>query len=145
LGLMIAVAALSLIAAYPSALTMPMVCTALGLAGVGIGTVFPVTTVSVQNAVPPYQLGTATGAMNFFRQLAGALIVAVFGAIVLGGAGSGQNGLTLETLATQSHHATSAELAMVFRLVFVAAASCLVVGLALLFTMEERPLRGRAT
>src|SRR5205085_706113 len=70
-GLLIAIAALGSIAVEPSGLSVPVVCTALGLAGLGIGSVFPVTTVSVQNAVPPYQLGTATGAMNFFRQLAG--------------------------------------------------------------------------
>ena len=51
----------------------------LGLTGVGIGTVLPVTTVAVQNAVPPHQLGTATGTMNFFRSLGGAVAVAVFG------------------------------------------------------------------
>ena len=33
----------------------------------------------------PHQLGSATANFNFFRQLTGALAVAVFGAIVLGG------------------------------------------------------------
>ena len=32
-------------------------------------------------------MGTATAVANFFRQIGGALIVAVFGAIVLGGVG----------------------------------------------------------
>ncbi len=39
----------------------------------------------MQNAVKPHQLGTATGTLNFFRTLGGAIVVAVFGAIVLGG------------------------------------------------------------
>ena len=52
---------------------------------VGLGTMLPVTTVSVQNAVSVHQLGTATGTMNFFRSLGGALVVAAFGAILLGG------------------------------------------------------------
>ena len=33
----------------------------LAFAGIGIGTIFPVTTVSIQNAVQPHQIGTATG------------------------------------------------------------------------------------
>ena len=53
--------------------------------GMGMGAVLPVTTVAIQNAVELHQLGTATGTMNFFRSLGGAVAVAVFGAIVLGG------------------------------------------------------------
>jgi EmrB/QacA subfamily drug resistance transporter len=142
-GLGVAVAALVLLAAVPAGLPVAVVGGALGLVGLGMGSLFPVTTVSVQNAVLPYQLGTATGAMNFFRQLAGAVIVAGFGAIVLGGAGT--PGLTLETLAAQASPAGGRELdlAQVFRWVFVAAAACLTVGLALLAAMQERPLRGR--
>jgi EmrB/QacA subfamily drug resistance transporter len=143
-GLILATAALALLAARPTGLPIAVVCSALGLVGLGMGSLFPVTTVSVQNAVLPYQLGTATGAMNFFRQLAGAVIVAGFGAIVLGGAGSA--GLTLEALAAQASHGAGAadvDLSQVFRWVFGAAAFCHAAGLALLAAMEERPLRGR--
>jgi hypothetical protein len=81
--------------------------------------------------------------MNFFRQLAGAIIVAGFGAIVLGGAGT--SGLTLEALAAQGGAALAqADLAQAFRWVFAAAAACLAAGLVLLAAMEERPLRGRS-
>jgi EmrB/QacA subfamily drug resistance transporter len=123
-GLAAALAALILLAAEPGNLSVSTVCSALGFIGLGMGSLFPVTTVSVQNAVLPYQLGTATGAMNFFRQLAGAVIVAGFGAIVLGGAGP--SGVTLETLAAHANGAAQADLAHVF-----------------LIVMEERPLRGR--
>ncbi|CAO4165036.1 hypothetical protein AFFFEF_00469 [Methylorubrum extorquens] len=47
----------------------------------------PLSTIVVQNAVAPQQLGIATASMNFFRSLGGALIVAIFGTLVLGGAG----------------------------------------------------------
>jgi MFS family permease len=142
-GLAAAVAGLALLAAAPTGLPIAAVCSVLGVAGLGMGTLFPVTTVSVQNAVLPYQLGTATGAMNFFRQLAGAIIVAGFGAIVLGGAGT--SGLTLEALAAQGGAALAqADLAQAFRWVFAAAAACLAAGLVLLAAMEERPLRGRS-
>jgi MFS family permease len=141
-GLAVAVAALALLAAAPAGLSVATVCSALGLVGLGIGTLFPVTTVSVQNAVPPYQLGTATGAMNFFRQLSGAVIVAGLGAIVLGGAGTA--GLTLEALAAHAGaDLARVDIAQAFRWVFVAAAACLAAGLVLLAVMEERPLRGR--
>jgi EmrB/QacA subfamily drug resistance transporter len=143
-GLAAAFAALVVLAAAPDRLPIAAICTALGVIGLGMGSLFPVTTVSVQNAVLPYQLGTATGAMNFFRQLAGAVIVAAFGAIVLGGAGPA--GLTLETLAAQASGGAGlaqTDLAHVFRWVFAAAAACLGVGLVMLAVMEERPLRGR--
>ena len=60
---------------------------ATGLIGFGVGTVFPIATVSIQNAVARHEVGTATGAMNFFRALASALVVAIMGAILLAGLG----------------------------------------------------------
>ena len=74
------------------------VCVLLTVGGAGLGVMYPVTTTIVQNAVAPHQLGTATGALNFARQLGGAIIVAAFGAIVLGGIDTGGHGLTLEML-----------------------------------------------
>lgn len=137
IGLVLAVAGIALLAVMPEGLPLGVTATALGFAGIGMGCVFPVTTVSVQNAVLPWQLGTATGAMNFFRQLAGAVIVAGFGAIVLGG-GMAQGGI--EALATVASRA-GLDLAEAFRWVFVAAAGTLAIGLAFLVAMEERPLR----
>ena len=59
----------------------------LGVLSIGLGTMLPVTTVSIQNAVALHELGTATGTANFFRSLGGAFIVALFGAIILGMSG----------------------------------------------------------
>ncbi len=42
---------------------------ATSLIGLGVGTVFPIATVSIQNAVHRHDVGTATGTMNFFRAL----------------------------------------------------------------------------
>ena len=53
--------------------------------GLGLGPMYPMSTIVMQNGVKPHQMGTATGTLNFFRTLGGAIIVAVFGAIVLGG------------------------------------------------------------
>jgi sugar phosphate permease len=140
-GLVAAIVALVILAALPTRLPIAAVCALLGVAGLGLGSLFPVSTVSVQNAVPPYQLGTATGTMNFFRTLGGALIVALFGAIVLGGSG-GHEGLTLEALATGAVRGSG--YAGAFGWVFAAAAILLVLGLVLLLAMEERPLRGQS-
>ena len=81
---------------------------------------YPTTTVLIQNAVLPHQLGTATGTLNFFRQLGGAIVVAVFGAIVLGGS-QATGPVVLERLSDAG--GTAAEFAIPFRFVFVAAAA----------------------
>jgi len=141
LGLAAALVALIALAGAPDRLSVAAVSTALGAIGLGMGGLFPVTTVSVQNAVAMHQLGTATGAMNFFRQLAGAIIVALFGAIVLGGVGPA--GLTVEGLASHAGGIAQEDLAHVFRWVFGAAAGWVGLGLVFLAVMEERPLRGR--
>src|SRR5262249_18365922 len=69
---------------------MPLygVIIALTFIGFGAGTVYPVATVSIQNAVPAHQVGTATGTMNFFRALASTLAVAIMGAILLAALGA---------------------------------------------------------
>jgi hypothetical protein len=56
-------------------------------AGIGWGTSFPISTISVQNAVDRAHLGVATGLMTFMRSLGGAMGVAAFGVIFLAGAG----------------------------------------------------------
>ena len=137
-GLAAAIVGLVVLALLPASLPIAVVCAVLGAIGLGLGSVFPVTTVSVQNAVLPYQMGTATGAMNFFRSLGGALIVALFGTILLGG---GHGGLTVEALAAAAGRGTN--FADLFGWVFAAAASILTAGLILLIAMEERPLRGQ--
>jgi predicted MFS family arabinose efflux permease len=49
--------------------------------GAGIGMVMQVLLLAVQNSVPHADLGVATSAVNFFRQMGATLGVAVFGAI----------------------------------------------------------------
>jgi len=77
--------AVSTCSALALALLTPMplwqMLAVLSLLAVGLGTVFPVSVVSIQNAVPRAQVGTATGAMNFFRSLMASFTVAAFTAI----------------------------------------------------------------
>ena len=107
------------------------------LLSMGIGTVLPLSTIAVQNAVPLPQLGIATASMNFFRALGGALIVAIFGTLVLGGAGEG----AAHDMAALIRGADAGQLGRAFRLVFLAACLGLVLALACLALVEERPLQ----
>ena len=136
-GLLIAIAALSVLAVYPAELPVGEVVVLLFTIGFGLGPMYPMSTIVMQNAVKPHQLGTATGALNFFRTLGGAIIVAVFGAIVLGGVDDGSGGVTLEKLA-----AGHGDLAPAFQWVFIAAAICLGISFMCLLAVEERPLHG---
>ncbi|MGA7487821.1 MAG: MDR family MFS transporter [Xanthobacteraceae bacterium] len=143
-GAMLAIASVTTLVAWP-AMPLSGVVIALTLIGFGAGTVYPVATVSIQNAVPVYQVGTATGAMNFFRALASTLAVAIMGAILLAGLGATpQRGTGVELL-VQTAGAAGIDLTAVFRWVFVAADAFLVAALAAVLVMEQRPLRGPAT
>lgn len=114
----------------------------LGLISICFGTLLPVATVSIQNAVAPHQLGTATGTANFFRQIGGALIVAIFGAIVLGGLGASGAGLSAETLKAGAVDRDT--MVGLFRYVFAASFAGFALALLFLLRMTELPLRGSA-
>lgn len=53
----------------------------MAVLGAGIGMVMPVLVLAVQNSVPPADLGTATSANNYFRQIGGSVGAAVFGTL----------------------------------------------------------------
>jgi Na+/melibiose symporter-like transporter len=114
---------------------------ATSLIGLGVGTVFPIATVSIQNAVHRHDVGTATGTMNFFRALGSALAVAIMGAILLAGLGitPERGGVGLEVAAVD---VGAAGVASVFRFVFAAALVASVLTVIALVMMEERPLGG---
>jgi len=131
-------AALAVLAIWPDGLGLIGVLALTSVAGFSFGMVFPVSTVCMQNAVAPPQMGIATGAANFFRALMSALVVAILGAIVLGGLG-GAAGASVEMLARS---ASAQDLALAFRLVFAACAAVLACGFGFIIALEELPLRG---
>ncbi|MGW2033713.1 MFS transporter [Streptomyces sp. NPDC001811] len=53
----------------------------MAVLGTGIGLVMPVLVLAVQNSVRPADLGTATSANNYFRQIGGSVGAAVFGTL----------------------------------------------------------------
>ena len=138
IGLGLALVALGALAIWPVSMPIVLMLVLLAVIGGGVGTVFPISTVCMQNAVTHTQMGITTGAANFFRALFSALVVAILGAIVLGGLG-GVTGVSIEMLARS---ASSAELSFAFRFVFLACALVLGVGMAFLIAMAELPLRG---
>ncbi|OBQ85767.1 MDR family MFS transporter [Mesorhizobium sp. WSM3873] len=123
---------LSAIATHASLLEVEILTTLIGL---GSGTTFPVSTVSVQNAVDRAHLGVATGVLTFLRTLGGALGVALLGAVALG------YGLPLAAEGSQTHIELTS--AMPFVMIFLTAGITLVLALIALALMPEKPLRGK--
>ncbi len=107
----------------------------------GLGTTFPVSVVSIQNAVARTQVGTATGAMNFFRALMASFMVAAFTTILMIALGTqiatGETGRATAIV-------PAADMVAAFRYVFAAAAALLASAALCLVLMEERPLAGPA-
>jgi MFS family permease len=134
IGLLTAIATFALLAVETSELSLTSFTALLGVLGVAIGPMYPGSTIVMQNGVKAHQLGTATGALNFFRLLGGAIVVAVFGAILLSHIGGV---MTLERL-----QAAHADFAPAFRMLFVAGGLFLVIALGCVMAVEERPLHG---
>jgi EmrB/QacA subfamily drug resistance transporter len=126
--------------AWATPLPLWSLLTLLSLFAFGLGTVFPVTVVAIQNAVARAQVGTATGAMNFFRALMGSFTVAAFTAILLTALGSGV--AIGEGQRASVHGLAAADMIVAFRYVFAASAALLAAAALCLMVMEERTLAG---
>jgi EmrB/QacA subfamily drug resistance transporter len=105
----------------------------LAVISIGLGTVLPTTTVAIQNAVELHQLGTATGAMNFFRQLGSAVTVAIFGAL-----------LNASGISEAALHAGGGLPPGSFTSIFGATAIGFAIAFVFILWMRERPLRSSA-
>jgi EmrB/QacA subfamily drug resistance transporter len=114
----------------------------LSLFALGLGTTFPVSVVSLQNSVARAQIGTVTGAMNFFRSLMSSFTVAAFSAILLMVLGAG---ISLGEHRGPANAIPVADMIIAFRYVFGAATALLVCAAFCIILMEERPLAGPTT
>jgi EmrB/QacA subfamily drug resistance transporter len=114
----------------------------LSIFGVGLGTAFPVSVVALQNAVARSQIGTITGAMNFFRSLMCSFMVAAFSAILLMALGADISLVGEHRGAANAIPA--ADMVAAFRYVFAAATALIAVAALCMIAMEERPLAGPA-
>jgi MFS family permease len=112
----------------------------LALFALGLGTGFPISVVSLQNSVSRAQVGTVTGAMNFFRAMAASFTVAAFSTILLMALGA--------DISLGGEHPVNSisapDMIAAFRYVFAAAAVLLAIGSLCMVLMEERPLAGPA-
>jgi MFS family permease len=140
IGTIVAAATAAALALAPVPLWLLLVL--LSVFALGLGTAFPVSTVSSQNAVARSQVGTITGATNFFRALMASFTVAVFSAVLLTALGPDVS------LSGEPHGAVSSipatDMIAAFRYVFGAAAAMMIVASIAMGLMEERPLAGPA-
>jgi hypothetical protein len=96
--------------------------------------------VSIQNSVARAQVGTITGAMNFFRALMASFTVAAFSAILLMALGAdislvGEHRGPVNSI-------SAADMIVAFRYVFGAATAMLACAALCMILMEEKPLAG---
>ncbi|MGW0533294.1 MFS transporter [Streptomyces sp. NPDC003032] len=135
----------------------------MAVLGAGIGLVMPVLILAVQNAVRPTDLGTATSAHNYFRQIGGSVGAAVFGTLFADRladaladrlpAGSDKVLPDPESLTPQLVHALPAPLregyiqayADAMPRIFLYLVPVLVLGMLLAFFLKEIPLLSSAT
>ncbi|MFE7140776.1 MFS transporter [Streptomyces sp. NPDC057644] len=149
----VGMALLSLLEADTSPLAYSFYQAVLGL---GIGLVMSVLVLAVQNSVRPSDLGTATSANNYFRQIGGSVGAAIFGTLFAGRL-SDALGVRLptgaelpdpESITPQIVHAMEPALRDAYIQAYVDAmpriflylVPVLVLGLVLAFFLKEKPL-----
>jgi EmrB/QacA subfamily drug resistance transporter len=133
IGLCVATLGALVLTLYADDLPLALFEVVLAFISIGLGTVLPTTTVAIQNAVELHQLGTATGTMNFFRQLGSAVTVAIFGALLNA---SGASGAALD--------AATAVPPGAFQTIFAATAIGFAIAFVFILLMKEQPLRSSA-
>jgi hypothetical protein len=125
--------------------------------GVGIGALVQNIVLAVQNTVDVTQVGATSAAVSFFRSLAGAVGVAVLGAILatqvarrtatglsaigVSGAGAGDGSLDLNDLPAPVQAVVRAAYGDSFGELFLIAAAAAVLTLVTVFLVKEVPLR----
>ncbi|MFE6397692.1 MFS transporter [Streptomyces alboflavus] len=128
----------------------------MAVLGAGVGLVMPVLILAVQNAAPPADLGTATSAHNYFRQIGGSVGAAVFGTLfadrltdaLADSLPAGADLPDAESITPQLVHAMPAPLregyiqayAEAMPRIFLYLVPVLVLGLLLAFFLKETPL-----
>jgi EmrB/QacA subfamily drug resistance transporter len=126
--------------------------------GAGLGSFMQVTTLAVQNAVDPANLGVATSTVTFFRSIGGSLGGAIFGTILvsrlthyihqaLPQAGSVAEAAASSGLANvpeQMQHVVKQAYVSSFHEMFLLAIPFALAAFVVALTLKETPLRGPA-
>jgi MFS family permease len=133
----------SALAAFAMALwpQMPVwgVLVATTVIATGTGTLFPVVSVCVQAATPRHLLGSTMALAYFFRSLGSAIVIALFGAILLGGSGLGVEAIAHGGVPEGLDRGA---LAASFTICFALAGGLFLAAAGFFAMMEERPLFG---
>ncbi|MGW6745315.1 MFS transporter [Streptomyces sp. NPDC055025] len=156
LGSALSVAGMWLLSRLETDTSMAECGIAQAVLGLGMGLVMPVLILAVQNAVPPADLGTATSANNYFRQIGGSVGAAVFGTLfanrladALGDRVPAGTGLPdAESITPQAVHALPPAVrdgyvqayADAMPRIFLYLVPVLVLGLLIAFFLKEKPL-----
>src|SRR4051812_19958188 len=135
-------ALIAAVLAYATPMPLWALLALLSLFALGLGTTFPISVVSIQNAVKRSQVGTVTGALNFFRALAASFTVAAFTAILLMALGAD---VSVGEGRSAANALAATDMVAAFRWVLGAAAAMMAAASLLMVAMEERPLAGPAT
>jgi len=138
-GIALAIISILYLAIQTGRVPFIVVTLIVAIAGAGVGTLFPIATVSVQNAVEPAHLGIATATLTFLRSLGGAIGVAVLGSVFL------SHGIVIQSIEA-SHRpsmGTGVEVALekAFVLAFFLATGFLSAAQICLLLMPEKPWR----
>jgi EmrB/QacA subfamily drug resistance transporter len=141
-GLAVSLAATTFLVIHPTGLPLALICTLQGVVSIGLGMVFSVATLAIQNAVMPHQLGTALATSNLVRQLGAALAVAICGSIIAG-TGIGATGFQHFDPHSLSPDNLAA-LVEAYRHIFIVTAIATCGALLALTLVEELPMLGAA-
>jgi MFS family permease len=141
IGLALASAGLAWLAYRSGTLGLVECELVLILVGLGTGQQFPVTTVAIQNAVDPRDLGVATGLLSFMRAMGSAIGVAIVGAV------GAMSGITVNAIVGHGGASAPTGSALLdgraFAPVFLAASICLALSCVALWLMPLRTLRAK--
>jgi len=121
IGAVLAGASMAGLAVAAAGSSTPVIIVPMIFAGAGIGLLVQVALLAGQNAVEYRHLGTATGALNFFKSTGGACGAALFGAIL-------------------AHHLAAGPAAAAYQAVFAWTIPFMVLALILAVIMPEKPL-----
>jgi EmrB/QacA subfamily drug resistance transporter len=125
IGMAVAICGVVTLALRSGRTTLPEFEVLLFFIGVGFGCMPPLAATALQNNVSIHTFGSAVATMQFSRNLLATMLVAVFGALVLTGAGATQYSVGG------------------FERVFLAVAASFAVSLAAILRLEEKPLETR--
>ncbi len=139
LGLCIAIASTLVLWLAADRLPLIMLEIIFACLSMGLGSLLPVSTTALQNAVPRHEMGTTMALLNFLRQLGSAFAVAVFGTILIGLSGVARG--SAHELLLRAGNPNIQGLANGFSLLFLLTGMALALALFFLLRMEERPLR----